>query len=83
MRSNLFGIALLGDFLASNMDTVPAPKVTPKDLETQIVALFYCDRQLIPLAKIEERFSHIPKTEVKTTLDSLCAKGILYGLRIL
>jgi hypothetical protein len=48
-------------------------------LETEIVKWFRPEDRLTPLENIQAHFSHCSKAEVKTALDSLCEKGILYG----
>lgn len=75
----LFGMNLMADFFASDMEEVPAPRIKLTGLEAEIVEWFQADDQLRPLREIQAHFSHKTKTEVKAALDNLCEKGILYG----
>lgn len=75
----IFGINLLGEFLSSDLEEVPAPKIKLTGFEAEIVRWFQSCDTLIPLKEIQSHFSHKSKSAVKAALDSLCKKNILFG----
>lgn len=75
----LFGMNLMAEFFAGDMEEVPAPRVKLTGLEAEIVEWFQSDDQLRPLREIQAHFPRYPRQEVKAALDCLCQKGILYG----
>ena len=76
---SLFGMNLMAAFIDSGLESVPSPRVKLSGLEAEIVEWFRTDDQLRPLADIQAHFPGRSKAEVKTALDSLCSKGLIYG----
>ena len=75
----MFGMNLLALFMQSGLEEVPAPQVKLVGLEADIVEWFESDDQLRPLKDIVAHFPGKSESEVKSALDSLCDKEILYG----
>ncbi len=76
----IFGMALLAGFFASGLEEVPAPmkQVRLTSLEKRIYEVFKRDDSLSTVDDVCGKVRGESEYRVKSALDTLCEKGILY-----
>lgn len=75
----MLGMNLLALFMQSESEVVPTPQTRLVGLEAEIYNLFKSKNKMISLNEVATHFPDKSKTEIKTALDSLCDKAILFG----
>lgn len=76
----IFGFSLMTALFTGDLDEENTPQIQLVGIEAEIAQWFQSHDELKQLRDIQAHFSHKSKIEVKTALEHLCEKGVLYSI---
>ena len=76
----IFGMVLLGYFMDSGLESVPAPRQRVTGLEAKVLDYMLKKKNMMPLNEIARAFPGESKAAVKKALDGLCEKDLVHWL---
>ena len=75
----IFGMHFLQVFIDSGAESVPDVAIEINEFEDEIIKYIKRNKGILPLKKICSHFKDKTEKKMKTVLDSLCDREVLYG----